>query len=104
MYDFCPKTMVYTSGIQACLENGEIKDGDLIDCLHRHLLNLGEECKDDNKLNREAIKNKDGRVVSLFKNCGNRKIFIITDGLHLANDPVYGDEYPATTILLPEEY
>ena len=42
--------------------------------------------------------------MSTFNDVGRNKIWIITDGLHLANDPVYGKEYPMTTILFPDEY
>lgn len=93
-----------TSGVQASIQAGNISHADINSCLRKHFNNKGEECEDDNNLNAWSIKHKDGRVLSVFNNVGIDKIYIITDGLHLADDPVYGSEYPVTTILYADEY
>lgn len=100
---FITKGIYMTRGIQEYLENGKLDHAQLLEATEKHFCNLGHECKEDNQLNEEAIKNKDGRVFSLF-NVGNHRIYIITDGLHLQNDPVHGGTYPMTTILFPDEY
>lgn len=101
---FETKGVYMTSGVQAKVDRGEIPMKDVTSCLEKHFFNRGEECKDDNELNEEAIKYKSGRVMSTFNNVAGHKIWIITEGFHLANDPVYGREYPMTTILFPDEY
>jgi hypothetical protein len=95
-----------TNGVQASIESKEITHEDIGDCLNRHFMNLGDECKEDNKLNEVAIKMKEGRVLSVFKNIGdtNNTIYIITEGFHLENDPKYGFQYPMTTVLFSDEY
>ena len=101
---FETKGVYMTSGIQASVERGELNHSLLTQCLGKHFMNEGEECKNDKKLNEDAIKYKSGRVLSVFKNVGGKKIYIITEGFHLIGDPVYGEEYPMTTILFPDEY
>lgn len=101
---FETKGMYMTNGVQNALDNEEFSMWHLNKCVEKHFNNQGEECKDDNELNEDAIKYKSGRVMSTFKNVNGHTIWIITDGLHLANDPVYGKEYPMTTILFPDEY
>ena len=100
-FKFYPKRMVATCGVNAKLQKDINFAREMEACVLKHLRNEGEECKSDNKLNEQAIKNMDGRVVSTF-NCAGTKIYIITDGLHL-KDSAY-KEYPLTTILFPEEY
>lgn len=109
---FVPRQIVMTSGVQALTtdykDRGNVIRPTLLTeeiskCIEKHFANEGEECKADNKLNAEAIKNKEGRVVSSFT-VNNIKLFVITDGLHLHNSIEYGNQYPLTTILLPEEY
>ena len=93
---FVTKGIYMTCGVRSLLDNEEINHIQIGDCLHKHYLNEGDECDYDKNLNEEAIQYQDGRVVSMFKNCGGHEIWIMTDGLHLANDPVYGKEYPYT--------
>ena len=101
---FETKGVYMTRGVQAKLDNGQIPFTEIVRCLDKHFLNEGEECKDENKLNEDAIKYKSGRVFSVFNNVGGKKIYIITEGFHLIGDPVYGEEYPMTTVLFPSEY
>ena len=93
-----------TCGVQAKVDRGELDITDVTSCLDKHFMNKGEECEDDNSLNEWSIKHKDGRVMSVFRNVKGQALWIITDGLHLANDPIHGKEYPYTTVLFPEEY
>lgn len=93
-----------TSGVQAKVDRGELDMIDVTKCLDKHFDNKGEECKDDNQLNVEAIQDKSGRVFSVFRNVKGNDIWVITEGLHLLDDPVYGDQYPYTTVLFPDEY
>lgn len=97
---FITKGIYTTSGIRQSLDENEITASWIQECLAKHFNNEGEEDKYDKKANEYAIKNNDGRVVSVFKK-DHTTIFIITDGLGLAN--AYA-EYPMTTVLFPEEY
>lgn len=99
---FYPKTIVATSGVNALMKDNPKMNKELSQAITKHMCNDGEECKDDNKANDFAIKHMDGRVMSVFNNVDGHKIWIITDGLHLANSAY--TEYPLCTILLPEEY
>lgn len=101
---FITRGIYMTRGIQADVERNEMSMGDLKACLDRHFNNKGDECQEDKEYNEYAIKNKDGRVFSVFNNVKGHKIYIITEGLHLADDPEHGKNYPMTTILYPEEY
>lgn len=100
---FSTKGIYMTRDIQSYLEQGKLQHSEILESVEKHFCNLGHECEQDNKMNEHAIKNKYGRVFSVFNIC-NHKIYIITDGLHLANDPVHGGTYPMTTILFPDEY
>lgn len=103
MSKFNTKGIYMTNGIKIDLDQNKIRLADIQSCIERHFENDGDECKEDKKANEEAIKNNDGRVFSVFHIHG-AKIYIITDGLNLANDPEHGTTYPMTTILFPEEY
>lgn len=98
---FFPKNIVQTSGVIEVYEQGKLSLDDLSVCLSKHFRNQGEECESDNLLNEQAIEEKSGRVFSSF-NVKGVDLFIITEGLHLANEPF--SEYPLCTILLPFEY
>lgn len=104
MKKFITRGIYMTCGIQADLKEGEISDDDIKNCLDRHFENKGDECLQDKEYNHYAIKHKEGRVFSVFNDVKGKKIYIITDGLHLADDPEHGRTYPMTTILYPEEY
>ena len=95
-----------TNGVQASIDCKELTHEDIGDCLSRHFMNLGDECEEDNKLNEVAIKMREGRVLSVFKDVGesDSTIYIITEGFHLENDPKYGFQYPMTTVLFSDEY
>lgn len=93
-----------TRGVHSAVESKELLHMDILPILDRHFSNDGDECKEDNKSNLDAIKHKDGRVFSVFNNVRGHKIYIITEGLHLATSKEYGDKYPYTTVLFPEEY
>lgn len=101
---FVTRGIVMTRGVDASIKNEELSHSDILPLLHRHFANEGDECKEDKALNEDAIKNESGRVFSVFNNVKGHKLYIITDGLHLANDPEYGKDYPHTTILFPDEY
>ena len=101
---FATKGIYMTCGIQNAMKETEIDFFWVQDCIQRHFRNDGEECKEDRNMNQWCIDHKDGRVVSIFTDENDTKIYIITDGLHLANDPEHGKQYPMTTILFPEEY
>lgn len=102
---FKTKQVVMTNGIATAIDDKELSTFDLVSCIDRHFNNDGEECKQDKRLNAQAIKHLDGRVVSVFTLRGSQKIYIITDGLHLTNceEEMY-KEYPLTTILFADEY
>lgn len=102
-FKFIPNCIVQTQRVQAKAEQGVFTTQEITDCLQKHFANEGEECKSDNKLNEDAIKRMDGRVLSSFT-VRNTKLWIITDGLHLAYTNSEHTEYPLCTILLPEEY
>ena len=104
MKKFITRGIVMTSGINASIKREEFNTMDLLKLVERHFANDGDECDDDKKLNELAIKHKEGRVFSVFKNFNGETVFICTDGLHLANDPKYGMNYPHTTIMYAEEY
>ena len=93
-----------TNGVQAKVDRGELDMLSVMACLDKHFENKGEESKYDNLLNVEAIQSKSGRVFSIFNNVKGNKLYVITEGLHLLDDPVYGDQYPYTTVLFPDEY
>lgn len=76
---------------------------DISECLQKHFMNEGEESASDKRVNAHSIKNLSGMVLSVFY-VNNIKLYVITDGLHLYQDPEYGKDYPLTTVLLPEEY
>ena len=97
---FATKGIYITNGIKFSIDENEISASWIQQCIAKHFNNQGEECKKDNKANETAIKRKDGRVFSVF-NKDNNKIYIITDGLHLAEEYA---EYPMTTVMFPEEY
>lgn len=101
---FITRGIVMTSGINASLKREEFDSMELLELVKRHFANDGDECAEDKKYNEYAIKHKDGRVFSVFKNFHGHKIYISTDGLHLANDPQHGMNYPHTTIMFAEEY
>lgn len=103
MKKFMTKGIYMTKSIKSDIHGGKLSLAKVNDCLKRHFNNDGDECREDKKYNRLAIEGKEGRVFSVF-NLDNKKIFIITEGLHLAEDPEYGLTYPMTTILYPEEY
>lgn len=109
---FPTQTMLMTSGVQALTLDYDEREVDvrptflmleLSELMNKHFANMGEESWKDKKLNKEAIENMSGRVVSSFT-LHDKKLYIITDGLHLYGDPEYGKDYPCTTILLREEY
>lgn len=104
MRKFITRGIYMTRGIKSDIEENQISMGDIQACLERHFDNNGDECIQDKAYNHQAIKNKDGRVFSVFNNIDGRKIYVITEGLHLADDVEYGTTYPMTTILYPEEY
>lgn len=101
---FITRGIVMTSGVNASIKREEFNSMELLQLVERHFANDGDECKEDKEMNEYAIKHKDGRVFSSFKNFHGKTMFIITDGLHLANDPKYGMNYPHTTIMYAEEY
>lgn len=101
---FETKGIYVTSGIQVDLNSNRLQRDSIQNLIDRHFRNDGDECKEDRVQNEYAIRNRDGRVVSIFKLDEYTKIFIITDGLHLANDPEYGRNYPMTTVMYAEEY
>lgn len=109
---FPTKNILMTRGVQTLLtdylDRGDcisptILMTDISKMLEKHFANMGEECYADKRLNKQAIKNMEGRVFSTFT-LNNIKFFIITDGLHLYNSKEYGKVYPYTTIMLSEEY
>lgn len=103
---FTTKGIYMTCGVQASIDCEELTHENIGECLHRHFMNQGDECAEDRKLNEEAIKSREGRVLSVFKDVGesDSTIYIITEGFHLANDPQYGKQYPMTTVLFSDEY
>ena len=101
---YITRAIVMTSGINASIKREEFNTMDLLKLVERHFANDGDECKEDKQMNEWSIKNKDGRVFSVFKNFNGKTVYISTDGLHLANDPKYGMNYPHTTIMYAEEY
>lgn len=100
---FASKGTYMTNSVNQMFVDGEITPSQLRTMFRRHFQNDGEECKEDKKANQYAIDNKDGRVFSVFT-VMNRKFYVITDGLHLENDPEYGKDYPCTTVMLSEDY
>lgn len=104
MNKFITRGIYMTCGIQGDIKREELSREDIQSCLDRHFQNKGDECLQDKGYNHYAIKHKEGRVFSVFNDVKGKKIYIITDGLHLADDPEHGRTYPMTTILYPEEY
>lgn len=104
MKKFITRGIYMTCGVQYDIDNDELSILDVNSIVMRHFQNDGDECSQDKRLNSEAIKSKEGRVFSVFNNVQGKKLYVITEGLHLADDPTYGSEYPMTTILYPEEY
>lgn len=109
---FPTKNILMTRGVQTLLtdylDKGDcisptILMSDVSKMIQKHFANMGEECWQDKKLNKQAIENMEGRVLSVFT-VNNIKFYVITDGLHLHNSKEYGKDYPCTTIMLPEEY
>ena len=103
MNKFITRGIYMTCGINAEIEVNPAFYALVAECVAKHMMNQGEECLKDKAMNHKAIKNKDGRVFSVFTIQGKR-VYIITDGLHLADDPEYGKQYPYTTVMFPEEY
>ena len=103
---FRTKGIYMTCGVQASIDSKELTHENVGECLNRHFLNQGDECEEDRKLNEVALKMREGRVLSVFKNVAgtDNTIYIITEGFHLENDPEYGFQYPMTTILFSDEY
>lgn len=103
---FKTKGIFVTRGVQASIDCEDITYGNIEECLSKHFTNQGEEPIEDKELNEEAIKYREGRVLSVFRNVGktNNTIYVITEGFDLANDPQYGTQYPMTSILFCDEY
>ena len=82
-----------------CIANDfEGKTPKLMMYVKRHLNNdCDNEYKDDIKANEEAIKNKDGRVLSVY-NDPKGKIYVITECMS------YEPKDRVTTILYADEY
>lgn len=103
---FNTKGIYMTCGVQSSIDSKELTHADIGECLQRHFMNKGDECEEDNKLNEVALKMREGRVLSVFKNVGgtNNTLYIITEGFHLEKSLDYGFQYPMTTILFSDEY
>jgi hypothetical protein len=84
--------LVATSGIDSLCRDTQFGDS-LINALDNHAsAQWGDICEEDRELNDMALKNKNGRLFSVYT-IEKTKIWIITE-----------HDYSATTVLLPEEY
>ena len=92
---------IYTTvGITNLLTEKGLDNTKILECLGRHLSNDDDNgYEEDRKYNELAIKNNEGRVLSVYNILG-KKIYIITQGLHLP----FNDENRYTTIMLADEY
>ena len=60
----------------------EVDSTELIDCIRRHLSgDYGFTCKADAALNREAIREGCGRVMSEYRLADGSRLWISTDGI-----------------------
>lgn len=100
---FTTKMIVTTIGVAETLKYDDKFRNELPKLITKHFKNEGDECKTDKRLNELSIKHKQGRVFSSFVLEGHR-LFIVTEGLHLENDPEHGKDHPNTCIMLRTEY
>lgn len=84
-----------------CDSMGEIQKN-----LYKHFINESDLCEEDLEMNEQAINDKCGRVLSMFKT-SKGKIYIITSGLeYMDNDPtdINDINYYNTVVMFANEY
>ena len=89
-------SLYFTRGVQSLVDNKEIKNSDMWNCVDRHMKgDYGTLCQEDVEVNQMNLNWNSGTVMSTYNIDGN-KIWVITN---------LGDAHTTyTTVLLPEEY
>lgn len=87
--------LVWTYGIDECAErNIDFKNFVMRSLKYYSRCNWGDTCDEDKKLNDEAVKNGDERILAVYiYHKTNEKIWIVTEA-----------DRSVTTVLFPSEY